>query len=225
MTGKAIRGVGLFCLPLVSLALVSALSTPPAHAADSQPVRVYQNPAEGEAIEQPAFGIQLRFSSPDNFKDIDTGGGWAFTVTEGHGLGLGNRDAFEPDGYGVTIYPAQPIGEITGHWKFYDRFTSPGARSSSATATASPTPEPGATTPAAVNVSPAPTSGYSSVSSTPNSSPIAAGSSGPDILKSSLLTIGAAGAAGVILLIGYLVRRRVGYDPHREKPGSGDDHH
>jgi hypothetical protein len=27
------------------------------------------------------------------------------------------------------------------------------------------------------------------------------------------------------LLIGYLIRRRVGYDPHREKPGSGDDHH
>jgi hypothetical protein len=227
MTGKAIRGVGLLCLPLVSLALVSALSTPPAHAADSQPVRVYQNPTEGEAIRQPAFGIQLRFSSPDNFKDMDTGGGWAFTVTEGHRLGFGNRDVFEPDGYGVTIYPAQPIGEITGQWNFHDRLTSADARSSSSPATASPTPEPGATTPAAVSASPAPTSGHSSVSSTPNAtSPIAAGSSGgPDILKYSLLTIGAAGAAGVILLIGYLVRRRVGYDPHREMPSGGDDHH
>jgi len=38
-----------------------------------------------------------------------------------------------------------------------------------------------------------------------------------------LAGLGAAGAAGVILLIGYVVRRRVGYDPHREKPGDGDE--
>jgi hypothetical protein len=96
-----------------------------------------------------------------------------------------------------------------------------------ATAAASQTPEPGATAPAAVSASPAPTSGRPSASATPNASPIAPGtsSSGPDILKYSLLTIGAAGAAGVILLIGYLVRRRVGYDPHREKPGGDDGHH
>ncbi len=95
-----------------------------------------------------------------------------------------------------------------------------------ATVTALPTPEPGATTPAAVSASPVPTSSRPSASATPNARPIASGrsGSGPDILKYSLLTIGAAGAAGVILLIGYLVRRRVGYDPHREKLG-GDDHH
>ncbi|HEY8767826.1 MAG TPA: hypothetical protein VIP09_11290 [Dehalococcoidia bacterium] len=223
MTGKAMRAAGLWCLPLVLLALVSALSTPPAHAADPQPVLVHQNPAEGEVIQQPAFGIQLCFASPVNFKDMDMGGDFAFTVTEPDGLG--NRDVFQPDGYGITIYPGKPTGETTSQWKFHDRLTSPDAQSSSGTATASPTPQPGATTPAAVSASPAPTSGHPSASATPNASPIAVGSSSPDILKYSLLTIGAAGAAGVILLIGYLIRRRVGYDPHREKPGSGDDHH
>jgi hypothetical protein len=164
MTGKAMRGVGLLCLPLVPLALVSALYTPPAHAADPHPVLVYQNPREAEAIQHPAFGVQLCFASAV-------------------------------------------------------------CKSSSGTAAASQTPEPGATTPAAVSASPSPTPGPPSASATRNAGPIAAGSSSaPDILKYALLTIGAAGAAAVILLIGYLVRRRVGYDLHREKPG-GDDHH
>jgi hypothetical protein len=273
MTSKAIRSAGLWCLPLVLLALVSALSSSPARAADPQPVLVYQNPAEGQVLQQAAFGIQLCFASPVNIKDLDKGGDFAFTVTEPDGLGLGNRDVFQVDGYGITVYPGKPIGGTTGQWKFHYRLTSPDAQSalegdinytvdpngsplpqatppscvaSGGTATASPTPAPGATTPAALSASPAPasrsssssatptvaaspvsTSGNPSVSATPTVSPIAAGSSGsgPDILKYALLTIGAAGAAGVILLIGYFVRRRVGYDPHREKPGDGDDHH
>jgi hypothetical protein len=254
MTGKAIRSAGLWCLPLVLLALVSALSLSPARAADPQPVLVYQNPAEGQVLQQTAFGIQLCFASPVNIKDLDKGGDFAFTVTEPDGLGLGNRDVFQVDGYGITVYPGKPIGDTTGHWKFHYRLTSPDAQSalegginytvdpngspipqatppvcvaSGGTATASPTPAPGATTPAAVSASPVPASGSPSVSATPTVSPIASGSSGsgPDILKYALLTIGAAGAAGVILLIGYFVRRRVGYDPHRAKPGDGGDHH
>jgi hypothetical protein len=255
MTGKAVRVAGLLCLPLILLALVSALSASSALAADPQPVLVYQNPAEGEVIQQPAFGIQLCFASPVNIKDLDKGGDFAFNVTEPDGLGLGNRDVFQPDGYGITVYPGNPIGDTTGIWKFHYRLTSPDARSAlegdinytvdpngspfpqatppvcvapGGTATASPTPEPGATTPAAISASPAPASGITiTLSPTTTASPIGPGSSsnGPDILKYALLTIGAAGAAGVILLIGYFVRRRVGYDPHREKPGGDGDHH
>jgi hypothetical protein len=72
MTSKAIRSAGLWCLPLVLLALVSALSSSPARAADPQPVLVYQNPAEGQVLQQAAFGIQLCFASPVNIKDLLT---------------------------------------------------------------------------------------------------------------------------------------------------------
>jgi hypothetical protein len=260
MTGKAIRRAWLPLLPLAVLAVVLAFSSSIAHAADPQPQLVYQNIHDGDVIQQTAFGIQLCFASPVNIKDLDKGGDFKFSVTEPDGLGLGNRDVFQPDGYGITVYPGNPVGGTAGQWKFHYRLTSPDAQSAlegdisytvdpngspipqatppvcvanGGTATASPTPGPSTTTPAtanatSANATSAPTSVRPSASATPAASPIAtAGSgSGPDILKYALLTIGAAGAAAVILLLGYVVRRRVGYDPHREKPGDGgDDHH
>lgn len=63
----------------------------------------------------------------------------------------------------------------------------------------------------------------------PTASPavINEGDDDPDIDKYAFLTIGAAGAAAVIATIGYLIRRRIGFDPHRPDR-SGDspgDHH
>ena len=109
--------------------------------------------------------------------------------------------------------------------------TPPVCVSSGGTATASPTPGTGTTRPVDLGANVVPVTIRPSASPAPTASPGAAGSgsgssgSSPDILKYALLTTAAAGAAGVILLIGYLVRRRVGYDPHREKPGGGGDHH
>jgi len=37
----------------------------------------------------------------------------------------------------------------------------------------------------------------------------------PDVLLMALLTVGAAGAAGVVALIGYLIRQRTGFWLHR----------
>jgi hypothetical protein len=51
------------------------------------------------------------------------------------------------------------------------------------------------------------------------------GDDDPDILPLALLTIGAAGAVALIALIGYLVRRGVGYDPHRPNGNGGDGAH
>jgi hypothetical protein len=49
---------------------------------------------------------------------------------------------------------------------------------------------------------------------------------GPDILQLALLTIGAAGAAAMLALIGYVIRKRIGYEPHAPKPGEEPpDHH
>jgi hypothetical protein len=257
MTGKAIRRAWRPLLPLAVVAAVLAFSASAAQAqsptAEPQPVLVYQNIHDGDVILQTAFGIQLCFASPVNIRDLDKGGDFSFRVTEPDGLGLGNRDVFQPNGYGITVYPGHPIGDTAGQWKFHYRLTSPDAQSalegditytvdpngspipqatppvcvaSGGTATASPTPDPNATTPAAASASPVLTSRSPSASATPTGGPIAAGSSSsPDILKYALFTIGAAGAAAVVLLLGYLVRRRVGYDPHREKPGGDDDEH
>jgi hypothetical protein len=41
----------------------------------------------------------------------------------------------------------------------------------------------------------------------------------PDILPLALLTVGVAGALAGLAVIGYLIRRRIGHDPHRS---SGD---
>jgi len=51
---------------------------------------------------------------------------------------------------------------------------------------------------------------------------------GPDVLRMVLLTVGAAAAAASLGLIGYVIRKRVGYWPHRPQPQEGvptDEHH
>ena len=51
---------------------------------------------------------------------------------------------------------------------------------------------------------------------------------GPDVLLMVLLTLGVAAAAAFLSLIGYLIRKRVGFWPHRPQPQEGagsEDHH
>jgi len=51
----------------------------------------------------------------------------------------------------------------------------------------------------------------------------------PDVLLLSLLTIGAAGGAAILAIVGFLVRQRIGFWLHRPPERSGDeppgDHH
>jgi len=51
---------------------------------------------------------------------------------------------------------------------------------------------------------------------------------GPDVLRMVLLTMGAAAGAAFLGLIGYVIRKRIGYWPHRPEPQEGapvDEHH
>ena len=43
----------------------------------------------------------------------------------------------------------------------------------------------------------------------------------PDVLLMALLTVGAAGGAAVLALIGYVIRNRVGFWLHRPPPRNG----
>ena len=49
----------------------------------------------------------------------------------------------------------------------------------------------------------------------------------PDVLLMALLTVGAAGGAAVLAMIGYLIRNRVGFWPHRppQRDGSPSEEH
>jgi hypothetical protein len=50
----------------------------------------------------------------------------------------------------------------------------------------------------------------------------------PDVLLMALLTVGVAGAAAVVALIGYFIRNQVGFWLHRPPPredGTPDEHH
>lgn len=260
----------LIALPIAVLGILAALPAIVSAQADPDgPVLVYQSMHEGDTINAPVFGIQLCFSAPINIKDLDKGGDFKFSVAEPDGIGLGHRDIFQPDGYGIFVQPGNAPGETSGQWTFTYRVTTPDARhategtihytvdpsgetrptatpppcvASGGTATASPTPDPNASPTSTARVgSPAPTSSAPGSSSSPaptisshstGGSPtptegtiVESDGSGPNIDTLAYLTIGAAGVAALIALVGFAVRRRVGFDWH--KPGDGGDkgHH
>jgi len=54
------------------------------------------------------------------------------------------------------------------------------------------------------------------------------GGGGPDILLTALLTIAVAGGAAVVATLGYVLRRAIGFDPHRppeDEEGGGASGH
>ena len=46
---------------------------------------------------------------------------------------------------------------------------------------------------------------------------------GPDILLTALVTTASVGGAAVLLTLGYLLRRRIGFEPHRPPPSDEDE--
>lgn len=259
----------ILALPLGALALLATLPMAGAMAQtpDPQaPVVVYQNIKDGDTITEPAFVIQMCFDRPVNVKDLNVGGAFLFELNQPDGIGLGHRDVFQPDGYGLAIYPGTPVGNnLTGEWTFKYRVTSPDAQystsgtikyivdpagqpipretppacvASGGTATVSPVPTGPTQTATVVLGSPgvgggAETPNFTLKPGSPSPTPIVTrgpiieedNGNGPDILKLALITVGIAGGAALLALIGYVVRRRVGYEPHKPKSGDGDGHH
>ncbi len=46
---------------------------------------------------------------------------------------------------------------------------------------------------------------------------------GPDILLTALITTASAGGAALLFTLGYLLRRRIGFEPHRPPPSDEDE--
>ncbi|MEO8458602.1 MAG: hypothetical protein ABI559_12430 [Chloroflexota bacterium] len=239
-------------IAIAAIGALFAITGAPVHAADPAPELVFQYPPDGAVVNQPVFGYQLCFKSPINKNDLPTGGDFSFSVTAPDGLGLGHRDVFQPDAFGITIYPGKPVGETIGPWKFHWRVTSPDAASAlegdiNVTVDPSGTANPQATPPPCIGeggtatVSPTPLGGGSVTptndpktsasaavtavpSTTPKASPVVEDGDDQEIGKYAFLTIGAAGVAAVVLLIGYFIRKRIGYDPHKPTGDDGGHH-
>lgn len=255
-------------LPALALALICALQLAPAHAQSEKPEVVYQNIEAGDTINEPAAVIQLCFKNPINIKDQFAGGDFSFEVTRPDGIGLGHRDVFQIDGYGVLVLPGNIAGETAGEWTFAYRVTSPDGTQAledeftytvdpdgdpapketppacvgeGGTATTLPsgvtaapgTFSPSTPTPVPPDASGGPTGSPLPSSGTPRTASPAANDANndgrddddPSVLTLALLTIGTAGGIGLILLVGFLVRRRVGFQPHAPHGDDTGDHH
>lgn len=203
-------------------------------------------------LAEPPFVVQMCFPTQVNIKDKDKGGDFDFSWTLPDRTGLGSRIVFQPDAYGVAVYPgsttAQTRGEWTFHWRVTDpqtlepsegdvhfsvspsgnpipRVTPPSCLASGQPATVSPSPtaSPG---PTVAGQSPAPSrSATASPAGSPTASPAATtvkDEGDSDVLELALLTIGAAGGAVLLALLGYVFRKRIGFWLHRPPPGGGD---
>jgi len=248
------------------VAAISGLFSAPANAQTPDPegpVLVYQNIEDGSVLDELPLLIQLCFADPINVKDLDKGGEFSFEVTQPDGIGLGHRDIFQPDGYGVAVQPGNPVGDnLNGEWTFRFRVTTPDAQhaaegeinytldpqtgqpaprvsppacvASGGTATVSPPPGTGEPTPAVTGSTPTLTAAPSASPTPKADTPMPVitrgpeereDGDGPDIVEIVLITFAVVGGLAVLAVIGYFVRRAIGYDPHRPGPGSDSGHH
>lgn len=215
-------------LTLLVLALVAAAALP-ASPARAQIELTEAEPADGARLDAPPEVVHLCFSEPVNVED-NTTFDFAYVMPDGRRLGL--RTAFQSDGECADIFPGlpqeRPAGEYTLEWKVTARESDEQGsgtlrfevtEASSATLLPSPTPSP-TRSPAAST----PGAGGDEAAAA-----AAADGDGPDILLTALITIASVGGAAVLFTVGYFVRRRIGYEPHRppeddEGGDAGEDH-
>lgn len=190
----------LLALPLLALAAALAFPVSPAYA---QIELTEADPSDGARLSAPPEVVHLCFSEPVNIKD-STAFDFSYQMPEGRNLGL--RIVFQTDGECVDVYPGlpgeRPAGEYTFEWQVT---AAEGDEEGSGTLRF----QVGAGgTPAAT---PSPAGGTATRD--------AGDSDGPDILFLALITTASVGGAAMLFSLGYLLRRRIGYEPHRPREG------
>jgi hypothetical protein len=187
-----------------------------------------QFPADDAVLAEAPPVLQMCFKNPVNVKDLDKGGDFSFRLVRPDQLGLGMRIVFQPDGYGVAIYPGEgpteaPEGVWTWTYRVVDNETGDPlegevvfeVRAEGGQAVILSTP-PACLAGGATQQATGAPAGSASITPTPiviDEEPEE--DNGPDVGLLAALTIGVAGIAAVVAVIGYIVRRRVGYEPHR----------
>jgi methionine-rich copper-binding protein CopC len=205
-------------LLLLALAAALAFSASPAYA---QIELTEVDPPDGASLNAAPDVVHLCFSQPVNIEDVASFD-FGYQMPDGRSLGL--RIVFQPDGECVDVHPGlpdeRPAGEYTFEWQVT---AAEGDEEGSGTlqfqvtesSTTTPAPTQGETPPP---VTPSPEGGTVTGDSGDDD--------GPDILLLALITIASVGGAAVLFTLGYFLRRRIGYEPHRPPEGDegGGDH-
>ncbi len=200
-------------LALLLLALASALAFPasPAHA---QIELTETDPPDGAELDAPPDVVHLCFSQPVIIEDNTT---FAFNYEMPDGRKLGLRIVFQTDGECVDVYPGLPDERPAGEYRFDWQVTAAegdevgsGTLRFQVTTGSTPAPSPLPGTPVPETPSPDGEAGTED-----------GDDDGPDILFVALITIASVGGAAVLFTLAYLLRRRIGYEPHR--PPEGDE--
>jgi methionine-rich copper-binding protein CopC len=213
-------------LLLLALAAALAFSASPAYA---QIELTEADPPDGALLDAPPDIVHLCFSQPVNVQD-NTTFDFGYQMPDGRNLGL--RIVFQPDGECVDVHPGlpdeRPAGEYTFEWQVTaaegDEEGSGTLRfqvSAGGTPVPPPSPTP-AETPLPVTPSPEGDAGTGDADD----------DDGAEILGLSLIfalpliTAVVVGGAAVLFTLGYFLRRRIGYEPHRPPEGGegGGDH-
>ena len=200
-------------LLLLALAAALALTSSPAHA---QVELTEAEPPDGSRLGVPPDVVHLCFSQPVEIED-NTTFNFRYLMPDGRGLGL--RIVFQLDGECVNVFPGLQADFEEGEYTFEWQVTAAeGGEQSSGTlryqvtaGAPAPSQSPGAgETPAAVTPTPeviAPQDGGDD------------DDDGPDILFVALITIGSVAVAAALFTLGYLLRQRIGFEPHRPPEG------
>jgi hypothetical protein len=218
---------------LTPVLLVCASLVAAATAFAEEPDVTYQFPADGAVLEERPPAVQLCFRKSIDVRDLDKGGEFRFAVRGPDGMQLGHRAIFQPDGLGVVVQPGlvpEPEGDWTFEWNVRDRESEdPGEGTIRFSVAPGGDPVIASEPPACSSeTTPAAERSPDASEPTPNGGAIEPEEGdGPDVLLLALLTTGAAAAAGVVALIGYFVRKRIGFFPHRppERSDREDPHH
>jgi len=210
---------------LLAASLVAALAAGPlglASPARAQPQLVESDPPDGAVLTEPPDLIHLCFSQPlkEDFR---------FSYQPPDGRLTAVSFVFGQGSRCVDVLPLLPEDTPPGEHKLEWRVKAAegdeevaGTLRFQVSKSGTPVPSP-SPTPLLVET---PTAGATETAS--GGPEPEEGGGGPDILLTALLTIAVAGGAAVVATLGYVLRRAIGFDPHRppeDEEGGGASGH
>ncbi len=206
-----------------------------------EPEITFQFPLEGDVLKERPIVLQMCFKEPVLVLDLpplDEGDFKFSLVPPGNTGGLGMRIVFQPDGYGVAIYPGNPASDLAeGEWRWEYRVVDAASRdplegtvrfttsAADGEEILQPTP-PACLAEGATQQATVPPGGTEEPGTETPEKINMNDDNGDDlsVLELALITTGIAAAAAVVGVLAFFLRKRVGYEPHAPSDDPSDEH-